>query len=257
MTSRGRNTGNTGKGHWAMIKYMIHAVPKRMWYVTDFLIPSMKAQGIKESEIHVWLDDKKWGNLKSFFRSMEWVRDNCDNDSGIWHLQDDVLISSDFKERTDLIGGCAYGFCNDFFNPVTKDFVGFVPIEQAWSSFQCVRIPNSYAGEFIEWYRQNKHHMIVWGLANRNECDDTLFNFFLQDWHREDPITNIAPNLVEHVDFLIGGTTLSNYNGMTLSYYWGEDNLVFSLANAIRADKNHQYREAKTRMREERYGRLK
>ena len=231
-----------------MIKYMIHACEKRLWYVKDYMLPAMREQGIDMKDIYVWIDTEKWGNLRSFFHSMEYVRDNCDKDSSIWHLQDDVLIASNFLERTnnlDMISGdcCLYGFCNDYFNPVTKEYVGFVPIEKAWSSFQCVRIPNRYAGEFLDWYQQNKSNMIVWGLAKKGECDDTLFNFFLQDLHREDPIINIAPNLVEHVDFLLGGSTLSTYNGMTLSYYWIEPYCVDRLAQRISDERISKYHE--------------
>ncbi len=30
------------------MRYMIHACPPRMWYVEEFFIPSMKAQGIRD-----------------------------------------------------------------------------------------------------------------------------------------------------------------------------------------------------------------
>ena len=30
-----------------MAKYLIHAYPNRLWYVKDFLIPSMVKQGIE------------------------------------------------------------------------------------------------------------------------------------------------------------------------------------------------------------------
>ena len=36
-----------------MAKYLIHASPGRMWYVTDYLIPSMVEQGIDRDNIVV------------------------------------------------------------------------------------------------------------------------------------------------------------------------------------------------------------
>ena len=52
------------------MRYMIHAAPPRMWYVEDFLIPSMTAQGIQDEEITIWNDEKMEGNLPSFLASM-------------------------------------------------------------------------------------------------------------------------------------------------------------------------------------------
>ena len=72
------------------MKYMIHACPPRMWYVEEFLIPSMKAQGIKDEEITVWNDEKMEGNLPAFLASMK----ACAKEpGGTWHIQDDVIIS--------------------------------------------------------------------------------------------------------------------------------------------------------------------
>lgn len=224
-----------------MVKYMIHACPQRMWYVTDYMIPILHQNGIADNEIHVWCDTHKRGNLRSFFDSMEYVRDNYDPDDSIWHLQDDVLLCTDFVHRTKDITGCAYGFTNDFFNPVTYKNTGVVRIEDAWTSFQCVRIPNRYAGEFLEWYQQNKSNLLVWGIAKKNIGDDTLFNFFLQDWHRDDPITNVCPNLVEHVDFLLGGSTLVSERGMTLSFYWEEQFSTHYLARCIHEELMSKY----------------
>ena len=39
------------------MNYMIHAAPPRMWYVEEFLIPALLAQGIRREEILVALDD--------------------------------------------------------------------------------------------------------------------------------------------------------------------------------------------------------
>lgn len=78
------------------MKYMIHACPKRMWYVSDYLIPSMLAQGIDKGNIIVWNDIDGVGNLASCLASFA----SCQEEGETWHLQDDVVICHDFAERT-------------------------------------------------------------------------------------------------------------------------------------------------------------
>ena len=52
-------------------KYMIHACPQRMWYVTEFLVPSMLEQGIPEADITIWNDTEKRGNLAACMAAFE------------------------------------------------------------------------------------------------------------------------------------------------------------------------------------------
>lgn len=53
---------------------LIHACLKRNWYVYEHLIPSLLAQGIKEDEIHVWMDIGGEGNLMSCIHSFYAIR---------------------------------------------------------------------------------------------------------------------------------------------------------------------------------------
>ena len=48
---------------------LIHACLKRNWYVYKHLIPSLLTQGIREDEVHVWIDIANEGNLKSWVNS--------------------------------------------------------------------------------------------------------------------------------------------------------------------------------------------
>lgn len=48
-----------------MPNYLIHTMPKRKWYVENYLIPSMLEQGIKKDSITIYNDDNKAGNLKT------------------------------------------------------------------------------------------------------------------------------------------------------------------------------------------------
>ena len=53
------------------MRYMIHACPQRMWYVNDYLLPSLKAQGIPEEEIAIWNDTEGKGTLFSCLESFK------------------------------------------------------------------------------------------------------------------------------------------------------------------------------------------
>ena len=51
------------------MRYLIHACPQRLWYVNDYLIPSMLLQGVKRDDIEVWNDADGRGNLTSCMES--------------------------------------------------------------------------------------------------------------------------------------------------------------------------------------------
>ena len=51
------------------MRYMIHSCNQREWYVDNFLIPSMIAQGISEDDIYKYNDTRKDGNLLAFVKS--------------------------------------------------------------------------------------------------------------------------------------------------------------------------------------------
>ena len=56
------------------MRYLIHTCLQRHWYVKDYLIPSMIAQGIPDEEIQVWLDSERKGNLASCIESFRLYR---------------------------------------------------------------------------------------------------------------------------------------------------------------------------------------
>ena len=76
------------------MKVLIHACPKRMWYVEGFLLPELKRQGA--DEVEVWNDTEGKGNLRA---CMEAFAARGTGDEGTWHIQDDVLLCRDFVER--------------------------------------------------------------------------------------------------------------------------------------------------------------
>ena len=75
------------------MKIMIHTCPERLWYVEEFLVPSLIAQGI--DDIKVWNDERRVGNLASCLASFA----SCSGGE-TWHMQDDVVIAC-------TTGGCS------------------------------------------------------------------------------------------------------------------------------------------------------
>lgn len=214
------------------MKVLIHACPKRMWYVEQFLIPSLLEQG---AEVEVWNDILIKGNLKACIESFAARKGN----GFTWHIQDDVLICRDFVKRCEEIRtGVAYGFANQDFTDDVEN-VGKVNVFSSWHSFQCVKIPDEYARECAEWessgaWKESTNYELQI-LHDGNMGDDTLFREFLISRHKDDVVTNVAPNLVEHVDFLIGGSILSKTRGFwPCAYYWDDGDLVAELEAKIK-----------------------
>ena len=184
---------------------MIHTYPGRLWYVTDFLIPSMRKQGIKN--IEVWNDWQYAGNLLSFVASMM----ECgERDGGIWHLQDDIVISHDFALKTqEYDSGMVAGYCHSVFGPLIS-VSGKTKAPFLWNSFPCLRIPNEIAKEFAKWYlkdaRKRKNYR-EWVQSDKH--DDGFFHDFIDEAYPDMEVINLKPNIVDHIDYLLGGSTIN------------------------------------------------
>lgn len=183
--------------------YMIHACPPRMWYVEKYLIPSMKAQGITDDEITIWNDENMEGNLPAFVASMEAC---AELPGGVWHLQDDVIICRRFAELTrENDEGLVCGFyCRNFAN--FSDTYGIVPAAFAWYSFPCIRIPSELARGFLKWFDVAKHQHAAQYTDKKH--DDWFFTTYCTE-QKDLRVLNLKPNLVDHIDYLIGGTLIN------------------------------------------------
>lgn len=74
---------------------------------------------------------------------------------------------------------------------------------------------------------------ILWQLG---KGDDTFFHEFLACRHPYDAVENVKPNLVEHVDWLIGGSVLHNWQDfLARAEYWEDQELIRELSTWIRA----------------------
>lgn len=214
-----------------MAKYMVHAMPKRIWYVNEYLIPSMLAQGIKEEDIRVYNDINREGNLKACMHAFEQVDDSAE---GTWHLQDDVIISHDFKEKTEEYdSGIVCGFKSEYDGDIEP---GIVPARQMWFSFLCIRIPNAYAKGCANWVFNymigNQAYRKYW---KDGVNDDWMFRHYVWSYYKKEQALNLAPNIVDHIDYLIGGTVNSNKKIRQIrSKYWEDEYLVEELEQKLK-----------------------
>lgn len=209
---------------------MIHAYPKRMWYVEKYLVPSMLAQGIDKDDIIVYNDDKGLGNLKSCMDAFASVPDNL---GGTWHLQDDVCICKNFKQMTEMWDrGIVCAFSSKMYDGEGR--VGAVKLWQMWFSFPCIRIPNNFAHECGIWVPKNIIGNPVYKDFWKNGVnDDWAFRTFMNTMHKGEIATNLAPNLVDHVDYLLGGGSGGTRKEPVRAQYWLDNDVVEKLEKKI------------------------
>lgn len=184
---------------------LIHTCPKRLWYVKGWIIPSLAAQGL--DGIRIYNDTKGEGNLMSCMKSF---RECGKRSGGTWHLQDDVIVSDDFaKVAADHDDGIVCGFVHQNFGIGTAA-VGRSPVNLMWYSFPCIRIPNELAGECAEWFFSDamKRPENASRVSLRR-YDDWFWLQFMRERHPDGWVYHLKPNIVDHVDYLLGGSTLT------------------------------------------------
>lgn len=211
-----------------MPHYLIRTIPERRWYVDEFLIPSIVEQGVNERYITVYEDTEKQGNLPSCIAAFSM---RASLYGGTWYLQDDVVISSKFAEITTKYDtGIVCGFCSEY-----DSFrrAGWVNTDQMWFSFPCIRIPNYVVKEFLEWFKtdaiQKKYAMEI----NARKYDDSLFRYWAVNNYIANIALNLNPNIVNHVDYLLGGSVTNKRHKKIVSAYWEEDGRVKDLEVAL------------------------
>ena len=194
-----------------MPKVMIHSCEDRSEYVNNFLVPLLTESGVKISNIEVYTDHGD-GCLKSYIKAFKSLGDLGDY---TWHLQDDVLPTLSFCDMADGLlkiyskDAIINGFGNkEFYNESTP----FYPKNEneMFYSFPCIGIPNYIAIGFVEWLVK------IWNDPNyqkwiaHNKFVDYLFKLYI--WNHAKTkytIVNFRPNLVEHVDEYVGGSTIN------------------------------------------------
>lgn len=212
------------------VRVLIHAYPKRMWYVEGFLVPELQRQGA--DSIEIWNDAEGLGNLRACMASFA----SRQGDGGTWHIQDDVLLCRDFVERCRQHNdGVVYGFCCEQFQDDPQQ-VGRLSVEDSWHSFQCVRIPDPYARDCAAWLEgAGRGHSFYHLWIDSGKMDDNVFREYMLTEHSRETVENLRPCLVEHVDYIIGGSILSPWRGYwARAHWWDDEGLVRELQEAVR-----------------------
>lgn len=216
-------------------KYLIHSYQKRLWYVKQYLIPSMLERGIKEENIALYNDDKHEGNLKACMNAFMMVEDN---DESTWHLQDDVCISKNFKEKTEMYNrGLVCGFSSLKYDGPGK--IGIVKPKEMWFSFPAICIPNKYARECSKWVNEELIGNVIYRQywqSGRN--DDWAFRKYIEAFHKKDNVLNLTPNIVDHIDYLIGGGSGGQRQEPVRAQYFRDLDVVEELEWQIKNQKN-------------------
>jgi hypothetical protein len=212
-----------------MAHYLIHTYPKRLWYVTEYLIPSMLKQGISIDDINIYNDDKGDGNLRACMNAFKTL---SETQEGTWHLQDDIIIASNFKERTEAYdSGLVCGFSSLKYDGDIERKKGAVCRKDMWFSFPCIRIPNKFAIECADWITTyiigNPVYEKYW---KDGVNDDWAFRLYLKEFQKDCTAINMVPCLVNHIDYLIGGGSGKKVREHPVTaQYWDEDYLVEEL----------------------------
>lgn len=212
-----------------MSDYVIHACEARMWYVENYLVPSMKDQGI--TNISVRCDTEHLGNLESCMQ----IFMKMYGDGGAWHMQDDVIICRNFKEITEqYTDGIVCGFDYVLDRP---NNVGYVKPGDMWYSFPCIHIPNHIARECARWfYTKARYNSKYAEWVKTNKFDDCVLEEFLKIHYPDMDVLNLKPNLVDHIDFLIGGSIINKIRKAKQSRanYFEDQDLVYELQQTLK-----------------------
>lgn len=222
-----------------MAYYLIHCSNERFWYVKEYLIPSMMLQGIPAQNIFVYRDYNNIGNLRAFVDSCNRASYQCQNKGieGLWHLQDDVIISDDFCKKTQLYdNGIVCGFtCN--YDKTPEDGYFQLCEQKMWYSFPCIRIPTNILTDFVSWANLNLWQSKYFkSLIRRNNSDDLVFREWIYDNYPSTKHLNLAPNIVNHIDKYLGGSICNKQRDPeqdTMSIFWEDKGELQNFKNFI------------------------
>lgn len=217
------------------MKYLIHTYDKRLWYVKDFMIPSMLKQGIAAADIEIYLDSRHIGNLEACMSSFN----KLPEEGSTWHLQDDILISSRFKEITEKYNnynGLVNGVCTLFDErnrcKVGEDLV----LDDSWYSFPCIMIPNKLAKDCSKWFYNTLGDPKYFKWSENHNGDDYIFKEYLYKYYPDIKVVNLVPNIVDHIDCLINGSVANERSPEmnVRSKYWEEEELFNELKEKLK-----------------------
>jgi hypothetical protein len=114
-----------------------------------------------------------------------------------------------------------------------------------WWSFPCIRIPNRLAEECADWITWDASHREMYRYyVDSGKHDDYFWMEFLMAKHRNVRVLNLAPALVDHIDYLIGGSVINRDRGRpeTRTAFWEDHTVITELEEKL---KNTDYDELK------------
>ena len=168
---------------------LIHASRQRIKYI-GFL-----QKCLPKSKV---IMDFGLGNIMAYMYSLH----KLSAEGNTWHLEDDVLPDrrieqwmDELEDREGII--CGFG---------TTEKYGEVSPEDMWYSFPCIRIPNDYARDFLQWLKHSGDEDVERRMEIGKGIDFLFRKYVLQ---HPIPIYHHNPCMVEHIDDYIGGSLLN------------------------------------------------
>ena len=76
-------------------------------------------------------------------------------------------------------------------------------------SFPCIKIPNKVARLCAEMYNIVNNDRTIEMWKEQHKGDDAIFRLYLERYNPKIPHINLVPNIVDHIDYLLGGSMVN------------------------------------------------
>ena len=129
------------------------------------------------------------------------------------------------------------GYCTKRYQKEGVKVIGKVKPKDMWMSFPCIYIPNYIAHLFVKWVRTKASENETYKKwISTGKYDDSLFKVFVSlKYDQNYEVENLKPHLVDHIDFLLGGSLVSpNREVQTRAEYFEDQDLVDELIFEMR-----------------------
>jgi hypothetical protein len=103
-----------------------------------------------------------------------------------------------------------------------------------WHSFPCIRIPYKVLQEFVDWVNSDYVQKRYRAYIIEGKYDDTLFREYMISKHPHVKVYNLYPNIVDTIDYLIGGSTINKLRSNDLrAAYFRDTELIEELKGKL------------------------
>lgn len=149
---------------------------------------------------------------------------------------DEIMKSPAMQSHLDAAGSVVSSIAGGDYG-VRVHVADYTAIANVWPNTQRAAKDN-LAGEFVDWIVGSQHRPEINKLVQTGKKDDTLFWIFMQENHKKMRVTNISPHLVDHVDWLIGGSMINQWReNIVRSCRWNDENLIIELSDKLASRK--------------------